>query len=149
MAQALKGTCAIREEVGEGKYRAIIYDSKTSGESATAPWRRLPPLKSAAVTKFIGSALKVLGGEAHAQNPEELEIGKQDVYMFFDAMKHQQEKTWSDTFNHNEKKLQKQVKKYYVAYDEESLRKKGKGDRSMRDTTELDCIEYLQCVTAG
>ena len=43
LAQALKRTCAVRE-VPEGpeKYRAIIYDSKTSGEAATCPWWRLP-----------------------------------------------------------------------------------------------------------
>ena len=63
LVQALKGTCAIRDEIGEGKLRAIIYDSKTSGESVTAPWRRLPPLKSAMTAKLIGSSLKVLGGE--------------------------------------------------------------------------------------
>ena len=48
LAQALKGTCAVRDEPGEGKYRAIIYDSKTSGEAATTPWRRMPPYEDGA-----------------------------------------------------------------------------------------------------
>ena len=149
LAQALKGTCAVRGEPGEGKYRAIIYDSKTSGEAATTPWRRLPPLKAAQVVKCIGSALKVLAGEKYAADPTELEIGQHDMYLFFDAMKHGQEKVWAEAFAHNEKKLPKKVKQYYIAYDEETLRQKGKGERSMHDDTEVDCMEYLQCVTAG
>ena len=46
--------------------------------------------------------------------------------------------------------MEKQVKLFYVTYDEASLRKKGKSARGfIHDDTELDCVEYLQCATAG
>lgn len=151
LAQALKGTCAVRE-VPEGpeKYRAIIYDSKTSGEAATCPWRRLPPMKQKLLERYIQGALKALAGPEYEADPEKLAIGPQDIFFFFDAMKHQQEKVWKDCFVNNAQKLEKHQKLFYVTYDEASLRKKGKSARgSVHEDTDLDCVEYLHCATSG
>jgi len=100
--------------------------------------------------KLVQSALKALAGEAFVLNPENLAIGDSDIYMFFDAMKHQQEKAFSDCFTHADTKIPKVKKHYYVIYDEEGLRKKGKSERgNVHEATELDCVEYLQCLTSG
>ena len=65
-------------------------------------------------------------------------------------MKHQQEKTFCDCFTHADAKIHKVKKQYFIIYDEEGLRKKGKSERGhVHDTTELDCVEFLQCLTSS
>eukprot|EP00959_Pyramimonas_sp_CCMP1952_P258241 5397664-Pyramimonas_sp.AAC.1 len=124
LRDALKSTLAIAGELEEGTNRGIIFDSKTNGEAATAPWRRLPPFKQQQAMKMIQATLKAVAGEQHVLDPDTLTIGENDIYMFFDAMKHQQLKTFSDCFAHADVKLNKSQKQYFITYDEEALRTK-------------------------
>ena len=80
LAATPKGTAAVRNSLEEGKWRAIIFDSKTNGETVTAPWRRFPPLKQGLLMRNIQSALKALASDAYTLNPDELAIGNRDLY---------------------------------------------------------------------
>ena len=81
-ATTLKGTAAVRNAPEEGKWRAIIFDPETNGETVTTPWRRFPPLKQGLLMRSIQSALTALASDAYTFNPDELAIGDKDLYMF-------------------------------------------------------------------
>ena len=98
LSGALRGTLALTSSLPENTWRGVIYDSKTNGESITAPWRRLPPLKQPHLQKTIQSLLKALKGEAYTLDATCLDIDPSTIFMFFDAMKHQHQKPFVGLF---------------------------------------------------
>ena len=62
------------------------------------------PNEAKHLERYIQGALKAFAGSEYESDPEKLSIGPQDIFLFFDAMKHQQDKVWKDCFINNAQK---------------------------------------------
>ena len=133
IADQLKATTAARLN-GEGQGMVIIYDVKSSGETITAPHRRVPPLREAAFKKVIGAALQCRGASDTIAP-----IRPGDTILVCDGAKSGNHTSMLNTFKDvNGKKFPVEMWKTCIFYSEESLKHK----RDLRNG-QIAQIEYV------
>jgi hypothetical protein len=94
---------------------------------------------------FVQSIIKALCSAQAADDLDQIIVAPKAIFMCMGAFKHDNGNAFAKCFTANDRKLQKSICKYFITYEESSLRK-----RRLRDRPEasFDVVEMLHCISA-
>ena len=106
----------------EHEFHLHIYNAKMDGECKTQPSIRMPVLRAQYMQRVIKSSLEARCKNFNeANDPEDVDLGEDAMYLFLDAFKPDNAGIFEKCFASGDRRIPKSRALYYLTYDESSL----------------------------
>jgi len=131
-------------ELAKHENHLHLYNGKTEGECKTQPHLRYPVNRQAYMARALKWCMKLRCPDLTDGDDDSLHLTGQNLYMFMDSFKHDNQIIYSNCFQSGERKMKKEKTNFYLTYEESSMLKRR---MRHRESLKQDVVEQMSVVS--